>query len=80
VNLLAGLEVTAKPVERTAEAKGFHGLRRALLRGLGKLKIQALLIASVQNLKRFLAATNPSLKIPPARPLWLLFRVRFEAV
>jgi hypothetical protein len=44
-----------------AEAKGFHGLRRALHRGLAKFKIQALLIASVQNLKRLMAAGDPPL-------------------
>jgi transposase len=48
-----------------AEAKGFHGLRRALHRGLAKFKIQALLIASVQNLKRLVRAGD----IPPASPL-----------
>lgn len=41
-----------------AEAKGFHGLRRAHGRGLEKVGIQALLIASVQNLKRRLAAVG----------------------
>ncbi len=39
-----------------AEAKDFHGLRRARCRGLDNMKIQALLIASVQNLKRLLSA------------------------
>ena len=48
-----------------AEAKGFHGLRRALHRGLAKFKIQALLIASVQNLKQLVRAANT----PPASPL-----------
>lgn len=41
-----------------AEAKGFHGLRRAVCRGVEKMKIQALLVATVQNLKRLMAATN----------------------
>lgn len=34
------------------EAKVLHGLRRAMCRGLEKVSIQALLTASVQNLKR----------------------------
>jgi len=42
-----------------AEAKGFHGLRRARQPGLEKFKIQALLIASLQNLKRLVAAGKP---------------------
>jgi hypothetical protein len=62
-----------------AEAKGFHGLRRALHRGLAKFKIQALLIARVQNLKRLVRAGNT----PPAstlmRSLYLVFQLRFEA-
>ncbi len=36
------------------EAKTQHGLRRAICRGLDKVTIQALLTASVQNLKRLL--------------------------
>ena len=36
------------------EAKVLHGLRRAVCRGLGKVSIQALLTASVQNLKRLI--------------------------
>lgn len=35
-----------------SEAKNRHGLRRAVCRGLEKVSIQVLLIASVQNLKR----------------------------
>lgn len=61
-----------------AEAKGFHGLRRALHRGLAKFKIQALLIASVQNLKRLMAANTPSESIL-ARSLYLVLQLRFEA-
>lgn len=53
-----------------AEAKGFHGLRRALYRGLEKVKIQALLIASVQNLKRLLHAVEGQIQIM----LWLIKR------
>lgn len=51
-----------------AEAKSFHGLRRALHRGLQKVKIQALLIASVQNLKRLLVAASNRLASLVARP------------
>jgi len=61
-----------------AEAKGFHGLRRALYRGLAKFKIQALLIASVQNLKRLVTAGNT----PPAssliRRFYLILQAQFE--
>ena len=41
-----------------AEAKDWHGLRRFRLRGLEKVNIEALLIASGQNLKRLVAARN----------------------
>jgi hypothetical protein len=41
-----------------AEVKEWHGLRRLRLRGLLNANIQGLLIASGQNLKRFLAATG----------------------
>jgi transposase len=41
-----------------AEAKDWHGLRRLRLRGLLNANMQGLLIASGQNLKRFLAATG----------------------
>jgi transposase len=56
-----------------AEAKGFHGLRRAVCRGLDKMRIQALLIATVQNLKRLMAVTHRhgSLSIRPPSPLHL---------
>ena len=37
-----------------AESKGCHGLRRAQGRGLGKVTIQVLMIASVQNMKRLI--------------------------
>ena len=42
-----------------AEAKQWHGLRRAWRRGLGKLRVQCLLIAAVLNLKRLAAAFSP---------------------
>ncbi len=35
-----------------AEAKQFHGLRRARYRGLKKVSIQALMTAMAQNIKR----------------------------
>ncbi len=38
-----------------AEAKGWHGMRRFRLRRLEKVNIEALLIASGQNVKRLLA-------------------------
>jgi transposase len=38
-----------------AEAKDWHGMRRFRLRGLEKVNIEALLIASGQNIKRLLA-------------------------
>jgi len=38
-----------------AEAKQWHGLRRAWRRGLGKLRVQCLLIAAVLNFKRLAA-------------------------
>ena len=41
-----------------AEAKEWYGLRRLRLRGLMNANIQGLLIATCQNLKRFLAATS----------------------
>jgi len=39
-----------------AEAKQWHGLRRAWRRGLPKMKVQCLLIAAVMNFKRLAAA------------------------
>jgi transposase len=41
-----------------AEAKEWHGSRRFRLRGLDNVNIEGLLIATGQNLKRFLAATG----------------------
>jgi transposase len=41
-----------------AEAKDWHGLRRFRLRGLDNANIQGLLVATGQNLKRWLAATG----------------------
>jgi len=45
-----------------AEAKGLHGLRRAVCRGLEKVSIQALLTASVQNLKRLVKSRVSALR------------------
>ena len=42
-----------------AEAKLFHGLRRARYRGLNKVSIQALMTALVQNIKRIVKLSNP---------------------
>jgi len=61
-----------------AGAKGFHGLRRDLHRGLAKFKIQALLIASVQNLKRLVRAGNTSPASPLMRSLYFILQLRFE--
>jgi hypothetical protein len=41
-----------------AEAKQWHGLRRFRLRGLANVNIEALLVATGQNLKRWLQATG----------------------
>ena len=42
-----------------AEAKDWHGMRRFRLRGLKKVNMEALLIASGQNVKRLLAFGGP---------------------
>ena len=59
-----------------AEAKDWHGLRRFRLRGLAKVDIEALLIATGQNLKCLLSRRGwgrrpwptgePGLVLPPA--------------
>lgn len=41
-----------------AEAKQWHGLRRFRLRRLANVNIEALLVATGQNLKRWLQATG----------------------
>ncbi len=59
-----------------AEAKDWHGVRRFRLRGLDNVNLEALLVASGQNLKRWLAAAGwgrrwgpaSSLSAPAARP------------
>jgi hypothetical protein len=52
-----------------AEAKEWHGLRRLRLRGLMNANIQGFLIASGQNLKRFLAVTGWGRKHAPCGSL-----------
>jgi Transposase DDE domain len=46
------------------EAKDWHGLRRFRLRRLEKVNIEALLIASGQNIKRLVAARGRSSRRP----------------
>jgi hypothetical protein len=55
-----------------AEAKEWHGLRRLRLRGLLNANIQGLLIASGQNLKRFLVATGWGRRLAPCGSLLAL--------
>jgi hypothetical protein len=45
-----------------AEAKQWHGLGRVRLRGLANVNIEALLVATGQNLKRLLQATGWGLR------------------
>ena len=52
-----------------AEAKDWHGLRRFRLRRLANVNIEALLVASEQNLKRWLAATGWGRRWGPAGAL-----------
>jgi hypothetical protein len=60
-----------------AEAKDWHGLRRFRLRGLVNVNIEALLIASGQNLKRWLTATDWGRRWGPAGALTAPNRFRF---
>jgi transposase len=60
-----------------AEAKQRHGLRRAWRRGLSKMRIQCLLIATVINFKRLITLLTPdfaSVRVHYAliQPLWTL--------
>jgi len=59
-----------------AEAKQWHGLRRAWRRGLGKMLIQSLLVASVLNFKRLMAAllAISGLQRDTIRHLWSFLR------
>ena len=55
------------------EAKQWHGLYRFRLRRLWRVNIEALLIASVQNIKQLLKPRRPSQKpLPPASSLALV--------
>jgi transposase len=51
------------------EAKDWHGLRRFRLRGLAKVNIEGLRIATGQNLKRYLAARGWGRRLGPAGAL-----------
>lgn len=42
------------------QAKNFHGLRRAMWRGLGNMLIQSLVIATVLNVKKLLTSRRPT--------------------
>jgi Transposase DDE domain len=55
------------------EAKDWHQLRRFRLRGLVNVNIQALLVATGQNLKRWLTATQRGHQPAGAVPLTVLF-------
>ena len=44
-----------------AEAKNFHGLRRAQQRGIEKVSVQVLMTATVQNLKRLMRSGSTNL-------------------
>jgi hypothetical protein len=57
-----------------AEAKLWHGLRRFRHRGLENVNIEGLLIATGQNLKRFLAARGWGRRHPPCGSLVALPR------
>jgi transposase len=52
-----------------AEAKQWHGLRRAWRRGLSNMLIQSLLTAAVLNLKRLMAASGPFVLLEDPRCL-----------
>jgi hypothetical protein len=60
------------------EAKSWHGLARAIRRGLANMKIQAYLTAAVVNLKRLAAALYAfiSALIPPNLPRWPTKHIR----
>ena len=53
------------------EAKDWHGLRRFRLRGLWKVNSEALLVATGQNLKRWLSQARWGRHDGPARSLTL---------
>lgn len=63
-----------------AEGKQWHGLSRAWRRGLSKMRIQCLLIATVLNYKRLISAPTPLLRLISMltiilKRLWALLRV-----
>lgn len=60
-----------------SEAKGCHGLGRAQFRGLEKVGIQALMTASVQNLKRIMATLS---NLPSAGPFSSLRGAIYQAL
>ena len=53
------------------EAKDWHGLRRFRLRGLAKVNMEALLVATGQNLKHWLTASRWKRRFPPGASLAL---------
>jgi hypothetical protein len=53
-----------------AEAKQWHGLRRFRLRRLWRVNCETLLVASCQNLKRYLAVRGWGRRHGPAGSLW----------
>jgi transposase len=57
-----------------AEAKQWHGPDRFRVRRLGRVNIQTLLIASGQNLKRYLAARGWGRRPGPSGSRWASFR------
>ena len=61
-----------------AEAKQWHGLRRAWRRGLAKVKVQCLLVAAVLNFKRLMAVllTMFDLLSRTVKRLWALMGSR----
>jgi hypothetical protein len=63
-----------------AEAKEWHGLRRFRLRGLANVNIEGLLVATGQNLKRFLAVTGWGRRHAPSGSLVALPRTPLRLV
>lgn len=59
------------------EAKAFHGLRRAVCRGLDKVTIQALLTAAVQNLKRLIKSQPHNIENAIIQTCMRFFRCRW---
>jgi transposase len=66
-----------------AEAKEWHGLRRAWRRGLSKMRVQSLLIAALINLKRLMAVfmpgiTTDSVYINRIKDIWRALIMSFQ--